>query len=414
MNKTILNKANVCINCKNAPCKFGCPLGNDIPKFIKYLKEENYQKAYFILSKTTVLPSLCGRICPKDIQCERMCYKVLEDKHVKIGELEAFIGDTALKNNYKIHTPKRTNYNVLVIGSGPSSLTCAAFLRRNGIGVTIIEKHDYLGGLLVHGIPDFRLSKDLVKEVTDRIINLGIDVIYNQELETDFKLNDVINKYDAIYLGIGANLSNKLNIPGENLQGVYGGNELLENKIKLEGNKKKVVIIGSGNTAMDVARTLKRTGFEVTIIYRKDESHMSASPTEYQDTKNDKVKFIFNTNIVKIIGQDKVEKIEVIKTKFQKDENDKEILVNIPNSNYFIECNYVIKAIGSHIDSNIINNLNLELDKNGYIDIDGNGKTSNPKIFSGGDVAAVKSTVAWAARSGRNAAFEIIKYLKES
>ena len=163
MNKNIEKEINKCLKCKNTPCKFGCPLGNDIPKFIKYMKDENYQKAYYILSKTTVLPALCGLICPKDNQCERMCIKLLNNNHVKIGSIEAYLGKLALDNNFKIYSTKKTKHHVLVIGSGPSSITCAAFLRRNGIKVTIIEKHDYLGGLLIHGIPDFRLNKDLVK-----------------------------------------------------------------------------------------------------------------------------------------------------------------------------------------------------------------------------------------------------------
>lgn len=402
-----------CLNCKNTPCKFGCPLGNDIPKFIKYMKEENYQKAYFILSKTTVLGALCGLICPKDNQCERMCIKVLDKNHVKIGYLESYLSKLALKNNYKIYSPKKTKYNVLVIGAGPSSLSCAAFLRRNKIAVTIIEKHNYLGGLLVHGIPEFRLSKKLVKEVTNSIINLGIDVIYNQELGVDFHINDVIDKFDAIYIGIGSNISNKLNIDNENLENIYGGNELLENKIDLDLKNKNVIVYGCGNTAMDIARTMKRNGANVTIIYRKDTSHMSASIKEYSDTLNDNINFLFNTKIIKIIGNKKIDSIEVIKTKLKKDK-EKEVLTEIKNTNYIIKCDYLIKAIGSHPNKKIIDELNLKLDENGLIDIDGNGRTSNPKIFSGGDIAGVKKTVAWASRSGRNAAYKIIEYLKES
>ena len=413
MNKNIKKEIDKCLNCKNTPCKYGCPLGNDIPKFIKYMKEENYQKAYFILSKTTVLSPICGLICPKDIQCERMCIKVLSNKHVKIGSIEANLGKYSLDNNYKIYSPKKTHHHVLVIGSGPSGITCAAFLRRNGIKVTIVEKHDYLGGLLVHGIPDFRLNKNLVKRVMNSIVNLGIDVIYNKELGTDFKISDVIDKYDAIFIGIGANISNNLNLDNENLENIYGANELLENNLNLNLNKKKVIVYGCGNTAMDVARKLKRLGANVTIIYRKDINHMSASNKEYMDTLNDKVKFLFNTKIIKINGNDKIDNIEVIKTKFIKD-NNKETLIDINNSNYSIKCDYLIKAIGSSPDINIINNLNLDLDEKGLIDIDGNGQTSNPKIFSGGDVAGVKRTVAWASRSGRNAAYKIIEYLKES
>ena len=412
MNNTKKNRYFVCKNCKTSPCKFGCPLGNDIPKFIKYLKEKNYQKAYFILSKTTLLPSLCGRVCPQDTQCERMCKKVLDNNFVKIGDLEATLGDIALKNNFKVYAPKKTKHKVLVIGSGPSSLTCAGFLRRNGINVTIVEKHDYLGGLLIHGIPDFRLEKNLVKSVVDNIVNLGIEVIYNQELGKDFQLDDVINKYDAIFIGCGTNISNKLNIPGEDLLGAYGGNELLEEKIQLDNKKKNVVIIGCGNTAMDIARTLKNQGFNVNVLYRGSEDTISASPDEYEDTKKHHVKFIFNTNILKICGTNQVESIEVIKTKSQIDENNKEKLINIPDSNYLIKCDYVIKSIGSRPDKNLLDTFNLNLNEKGYIDIDGNGRTSNPKIFAGGDIAGIKSTVAWAARSGRNAAYQIIEDLK--
>ena len=409
----IKKEINKCLHCKKTPCKFGCPLGNDIPNLIKYINQNNYQKAYFTLSKTTIMPAICGIICPKDLQCERMCIKVLNNNHVKIGELEAYIGTYAIDNNYKIYSPKKTNYNVLVIGGGPSGLTCAAFLRRNGIKVTIIEKHNYLGGLLIHGIPDFRLNKALVNKTISNILNLGIDVIYNKELGIDFGIDDIIDKYDAIFIGIGTNLTNNLNLKNEDIDNIYGANELLENNIKLDLKNKKIIVYGCGNTAMDISRTLKRGGADVTIVYHKDINNMSASLKEYEDTKKDKVKFLFNTKIIKIIGKKKLEKIEVVNTKFDIKDN-KNVLTNIKNSNYLIGCDYLIKAIGTHPNENIINSLNLALSENGLIDIDGNGKTSSPKIFSGGDVAGVKKTVAWASRSGRNAALEIIKYLKES
>ena len=412
--KTINNELDKCLNCKNAPCKFGCPLGNDIPLFIKHMKDNNYQAAYHILSKTTVLGALCGIICPKDNQCERMCIKILNKNHVKIGKLEANLSKYALDNNFKIYSPKKTHHHVLVIGAGPSGLTCAAFLRRNGIKVTIIEKHDYLGGLLVHGIPDFRLNKQLVKRVTNEIINLGIEVIYNKEFGIDLKLEDIINKYDAIFIGIGSNISNKLNIKNENIKNVFGANELLENNPNLNFKNKKVFVYGSGNTAMDVARLLKRKEANVTIIYRKDLSNISASKKEYKDTVKSGVKFRFNTKIIDIYGQDKIDSIEVINTKLIHDEKGIEILQDIKNTNKKLKCDYLIKAIGQHPDEKIINSLNLKLDENGKIDIDGNGITSNPKIFSGGDIAGIKSTVAWASRSGRNAALKIIEYLKES
>ena len=407
MKKNILNKTKVCKNCKNPLCKFGCPLGNDIPKFIHYLKEENYQKAYHILSKTTVLPAICGIICPQEEQCQRMCLNALKDKHVEIGELEALVGQVALNNNYKIYSPKKTKHHVLVIGAGPAGLTCAAFLRRYGIKVTIYEKHDYLGGLLIHGIPDFRLDKALVNKVVNSIINLGIEVSYNKELGRDFSIDDVINNYDAIFLGIGSNISNTLKIEGEELLNVFGANGLLENNLKLDVQDKEVFIYGGGNTAMDMARIMFYKGANVSVLVRNDEKHLTASLDEYEDTKN-KVKFLFNTKVTRLIGNDILDKVEIVKTKL-----DKDVLIDIENSKDELKCDYFIEAIGSHADMKILNDLNINLDNKNKIDIDGNGQTSNPKIFAGGDVSGIKSTVSWASRSGRNAAYAIIEFLKD-
>lgn len=411
MNKELINEINKCLHCDDKLCSFGCPLGNNIPEFIQSLKHSNLEEAYQILSKTTVLPFVCGSICPHDVQCQRMCAKKFFNNSVKIGKLEAYVGKFAIDNNLTINYSKESNKNVLIIGGGPSGLTCAAFLKRSGINVTIMEKHNYLGGLLIHGIPEFRLNSEYTKKTIKQIIDLGIEVIYNQELGKDFELSDVIDKYDAIYLGIGTNFANDLNLENENLPEVIGGNELLEEKIEIDFTDKKVFVYGGGNVAMDVSRTIKRKNAkEVTVIYRKDAENMKASPKEVEDAKADGVKFLLNTKIINIIGQNNLDKIEVVKTKFIT-EDDKDKLIDIENSNQFLKCDYLIKAIGSHPNNKIIDNLQLELDKNGRIDIDGNGQTSNPKIFAGGDVAGIKGTVAWASRSGRNAAYEIIKIL---
>ena len=408
----IMKKANYCEPGKVTPCVLGCPLNNNIPKFIDYIKKEKYKKAYEVLSETTVLSPLCGRICPHDNQCQGACIKKRDGKSVKIGDLEKFIGDLSIKEDWRITSPEKTKYHVAVVGSGPAGLTCAAFLRRNGIGVTIYEKYDYLGGLLVHGIPDFRLPKKIVKEVTDRIIDLGIEVKYNMELGKDISLNYLKRKYDAIFLGIGANISNKMNIPGECKDGVYGANEMLENNIDLDFKNKIVVVSGGGNVAMDACRTIKRKGAKkVIVIYRRNEEDMSADDKEVLAAKKDGVKFLYLTKILKIMGNKKVERIEVIKTKNVK-KNGEDKLINLKGSNYTINCDYVIRAIGSKQDEELVNSFNLELDKNGKVDIDKSGHTSNKKIFAGGDLAGVKGTVAWAARSGRNAAYEIIDYLQ--
>ena len=401
-----------CASCVIKPCQIGCPLNNDITGFIKEMKNENYKGAFDILSNTTVLMSLCGRICPHFQQCQGKCVKGISYNAVEIGKLESIIGDMALENNWTISVPKKTKHNVAVIGGGPAGLTCAAFLRRNGIKVTIYEKHNYLGGIMVHGIPEFRLPKDLVKKVTDSIINLGIDVKYNQELGKDYTLEKIKEKYDAVFIGIGANLSNKMNIQGENTKGVYGANEILENNNHPEYKDKVVIVSGGGNVAMDISRTAKRMGAKkVVVIYRRSEAEMPADKKEIEEAKEEGVEFLFLTTITKIIGKDKVEKLELLKNELVKKENDsRPVPVPIEGSNYEIDADYVMMAIGSHPDE-YISTLNLRQEK-GRIKIDENGKTSDEKVFSGGDIAGTKGTVAWASRAGRNAAYAIIEYLK--
>lgn len=411
----IKRKANECLTCKTKPCQVGCPLNNDITEFIKCIKEEKFEDAYHILSKTTVLESLCGRICPHEDQCQKMCVKAVSYTSVPIGDLEAYIGDLSLKEGWKDEVPSETKHHVAIVGAGPAGLTCAAFLRRNGIGVTIYEKHDYLGGLLVHGIPEFRLPKKLVKEVTDKIINLGINVNYNCELGKGITIDELEKKYDAVFIGIGANLSIKMNIPGEDLNGVFGANEFFEKKIELDFKDKTVIVSGGGNTAMDISRSIKKMGAKkVIVVYRRSEEEMPAEKKEIESAKKEEIEFLFMNNIISIQGQEKVEEIELAKTRLIQKEGESRLSpVIIEESNYKIPCDYVMMAIGSYADADILNSLNIDITKRGRIDTDGIGHTSKENIFAAGDVAGIKSTVAWAARSGRNAAYEIIKYLQK-
>ena len=264
--KEIEEKVNYCLNCKIKPCsQKGCPLNNNIPEFIKAVKEEKYKEAYQILSETTVLPGVCGKICPHMKQCQGSCVRGIKGEPVSIGDIENFIFQKAVEQGYSLkdviekqENPEISSKKVAIVGGGPAGLTCSAFLAKDGVDVTIYEKYDYLGGLLVHGIPEFRLSKQTVKETVDRILDLRIKVEYNKELGKNLSLEELEQNYDAIFLSIGANKPAKMGVKGEDLKGVYGGNELLEYNTHPNYEGKIVSVIGGGNVAMDCARTIKR------------------------------------------------------------------------------------------------------------------------------------------------------------
>ncbi len=414
MIEKIEEKINYCLNCKVKPCsQKGCPLNNNIPGFIEALKKEEYAEAYKILSETTVLSGICGKICPHAKQCQGSCVRGIKGEPVSIGELENFAYEKAKEQNYRLadcyDKKEKKNKKVAIIGGGPSGLTCAAFLAKEGIDVTIYEKYKYLGGLLVFGIPEFRLKKSRVEEVVKQILELGIKVKYEKELGRNLNLEELEREYDAIFLSIGANKSSKMGIQGEEIYGVYGGNELLEYNLHPDYKNKNVAIIGGGNVAIDCARTVKKLGAKkVTIIYRREEEQMPAERKEIEEAKEEGIEFVFKNNIVKIVGEKSVEKIELIKTKLIKKEGEERLSpINIENSNYIIDMDYVIMALGSK-PSEIVNKIGLELNKWGNIKIDEKYRTSKEKIYAGGDLAGVKGTVAWAAYSGREAAKNIL------
>ncbi|MCI7701572.1 MAG: FAD-dependent oxidoreductase [Tenericutes bacterium] len=402
--------ARKCMNCVTKPCQIGCPLNIDIPEFIKNFRNGNYEEAFKVLCKSTVLPSVCGRICPVDKQCQGSCAKKVSYDPVEIGKIESYIGDLALKNEWSLPKKTKKNGKVAVIGSGPSGLTCAAFLAENGYQVTIYEKHDYLGGLLYHGIPKFRLDRELVQKMIKQILDLGINVKTNVSLGKDISLEELEKEYDAVFLGLGANLSKMMGLKGETLRGVYGANELLENLVHPDYSDKSVVVIGGGGVSIDMARTAIRMGAkEVGVIYRRSRNEMSAEMDDIKQAKKEKIKFLFQTNVIGINGEEEVKSIECVKTSLDKDKK----AINVEGSNFTIDTDYVIMAVGSRADSNLLEKLKLDVKENGYLMVNTNNQTSNPKIFAAGDLTGAKSTVAWACRNGRDTAYSIMNFIKE-
>lgn len=410
----IMEIAKYCLNCKTKPCTKGCPLGNNIPGFIKCIREEKFNEAYNILQETTVLSSICGRICPHSKQCEGNCVRGIKGAPVNIGLLESFVGDINNKNKIQLKEKLVNNKKVAIVGGGPSGLNAAAFLARSGCDVTIYEKEEKLGGILNYGIPEFRLDKKVINATIDKILELGVKSKNGYILGKNLDIQNLKKEYDAIYLAFGSNNSCIMNVEGNDLKNVYGANELLKYNNHPDYKEKDVAIIGGGNVAIDIARTVKRLNARsVNIIYRREEKQMPAEPKEIKDAKSEGVNFIHKTNLVKIIGDNHVEKIELIKTELVKKEGeDREYPVNIENSNYQMNMDYVIMAIGSKIDRELAIENGLELNEKGYIKVDENYKTNIDGVFAGGDLIGGKSTVAWASKAGRDAAKNIVQYLE--
>lgn len=402
--------ASKCETCVTKPCQIGCPLNIDIPEFIENVKNNNYGEAFKVLCKSTVLPSVCGKICPVDKQCQGSCAKKVSYDPVEIGKIESYVGDLAVENGWKLPRKGKKKERIAVIGSGPSGLTCAGFLAENGYQVTIYEKHEYLGGLLYHGIPKFRLDKELVSKVIKQILDLGIEVKTNVSLGKDISLKELEKEYDAVFLGLGANVSKMMGLSGEGLNGVYGANELLENLVQVDYTSKRVVVIGGGGVSIDMARTaIKEGASEVGIIYRRSRSEMSAEMNDIRAAKKEGIKFLFQTNVIKVIGEDKVTGIECVKTTLDKEKK----AINVEGSNFVIDTDVVIMAVGSRADSELLESLKLDVKENGYLMVNSNNQTSNPKIFAAGDLTGAKSTVAWACRNGRDTAYSIMKFLSK-
>ncbi len=387
-NDEILYKANYCLNCANPLCKRDCPLSMKIPDFIDCIKREKIDDAIKIITEKSFLGSICGRVCSHDKQCEGSCVRRMKEKSVSIGELESWVCDRNIQ--FEVSN-ECEGLKVAIIGSGPAGLECAARLRNKGASVTIFEKEKSLGGILTYGIPSERLPKDVVENMINNILNMGIVVKTSFAFGTDYNIYDLKNAgYNAIFLGIGAEKSKILNIDGCNLKGVYGANEFLrEHNIN---RKDKIIVIGGGNVAMDVASVAKRKGASVCVVYRRKREDMPANIKEIESVEKLGVDFVFEENVIAILGNDKVEQIKT-------------------SSGKLINADKVIMAIGSNPNLELLRDF--EVNESGFLKVNEFGETSISNVYAGGDLIQPKATVCMAIKTANDAADRIIDIFKK-
>jgi glutamate synthase (NADPH/NADH) small chain len=432
-----LVEAHRCLQCKNAPCVEGCPVRIDIPGFIAKIAEGDYQEAIRIIKKNSLLPAVCGRVCPQENQCQELCTvgKALKDprKAVSIGRLERFAADWERESgNFQIPEVKpETGKRVAVIGSGPAGLVVAADVRREGHTVTIFEAFHKPGGVMVYGIPEFRLPKKIVQKEIDTLSAMGVEIRTNFVVGKTRKLMDLFDKngYDIAFVGTGAGLPRFLRVEGENLVGIFSANEYLTRSNLMRaydrGNvdtpifeSRKVAVLGGGNVAMDSARMALRLGAEeVTIVYRRTEAEMPARIEEVEHAKQEGIKFNLLQNAKRFLGDDRgyVRAMECLRYELgEPDESGRRRPIPIPGSEFTMEVDTVIVAIGN--DSNPLikqTTPGLETNRWGNIVVDDTGKTSIDRVYAGGDIVLGAATVILAMGQGRTAAESINTLLKE-
>ncbi|MFY9496280.1 MAG: NADPH-dependent glutamate synthase [Halanaerobiales bacterium] len=429
-----VREANRCLQCPTAPCINGCPVEVPIPQFIKAIREGNFDQAIDIIKTKNNLPAICGRVCPQEEQCEKVCIMGKKNEPVAIGRLERFVGDYALQKSKDKNSPynkpvTRKEARVAIVGSGPAGLTAAADLAREGYQVTIFEALHATGGVLRYGIPEFRLPKDIVDQEVAEIKKLGVDIQLNVIIGKTITIEELFAAgYSAIFIGTGAGLPKFLNIPGENLNGIYSANEFLTRVNLMKAYRfpeyktpvkigKRVAVIGGGNVAMDSARTALRLGAgEVSIIYRRSKNELPARKEEIEHAEEEGVIFRVLNNPVAFHGEKgQIKKIECIRMELgQADRSGRPVPIPVQDSNWFLPVDNVIIAIGQTPNPLLTRNTeNLKTEAWGGIAVDEKLATSIPGVYAGGDIVTGAATVIKAMGAGKKAARSIIEYLEE-
>ncbi|MBQ4293831.1 MAG: NADPH-dependent glutamate synthase, partial [Lachnospiraceae bacterium] len=417
-----MEEAERCLNCKNPKCVQGCPVSINIPGFIEKIKEGNFEGSYQVLSEATALPAVCGRVCPQESQCEGQCIRGIKGEPVSIGKLERFTADWARGKGIKPEGAKEKNgHKVAVIGSGPAGLTCAGELAKAGCEVTIFEALHEAGGVLVYGIPEFRLPKEeVVKKEVENVKSLGVKIETDVVIGKSVTIDELIEKegFEAVFIGSGAGLPKFMGIPGEQANGVFSANEFLTRNNLMKAFKdydtpikrgKKVVVVGGGNVAMDAARTALRLGAEVHVVYRRSEKELPARVEEVHHAKEEGIIFDLLQNPVEILVNDDgwVKGIRIIKMELgEPDESGRRSPVEIPGSEYEIECDTVIMSLGTSPNP-LISSTTEGLETNRrkcIVATEDTGATSKPGVFAGGDAVSGAATVILAMGAGKSAA----------
>ena len=425
-----VEEAQRCINCKNAKCMEGCPVQIHIPDFIKEVKEGNFEAAYQVISKSSALPAICGRVCPQESQCEGRCIRGIKGEPVSIGKLERFVADWAREQGIKPEASVEKNgKKVAVIGSGPAGLTCAGDLAKLGYDVTIFEALHEPGGVLTYGIPEFRLPKQgVVQPEIDNVRKLGVKIETNVIIGKSVTVDELMDEegFSAVFIGSGAGLPKFMGIPGENANGVFSANEYLTRSNLMKAfrddydtpisTNKKVVVVGGGNVAMDAARTALRLGAEVHVVYRRSEAELPARVEEVHHAKEEGVIFDLLTNPVEILVDEKgwVKGMTVIRMELgEPDASGRRRPVEVPGSEFTIDCDAVIMSLGTSPNPLISSTTGgLEINKHRCIVADEkNGQTSREGVFAGGDAVTGAATVILAMEAGKAGARGIHEYL---